>query len=163
MTLDCVRSWQDPKRIVIDSMIIDHIADASGLVERIQHAIANGMLTIVETHILRDQLSQTPDEPRRTLLLRVYDALPKVAVSTSGFVLDVSRLGGADLGDESLEGLATKGRGRMQDALLASTASGKADILVTEDRDLLEKLKTKKLRCEMWTFAEFRRFVEEHT
>ncbi len=167
MTLDRVRSWlpKDPKRVVIDSMIISRIAETAGLVQRIQRASANGSLTIVETHLLRDQLSQTPDAARRTLLLRVYDALPMVAVPTSGFVLDVSRLDDGEFGDESvdLEGLATGGRGRMQDALLASTASGKADVIVTEDGDLRKTVNAKKLQCKVWSFADFSRFVEKQT
>jgi predicted nucleic acid-binding protein len=123
-------------------MIIDRIVETAGLVQRIQRAIANGPLTIVETHLLRDQLSQTPNAARRILLFRVYDALPMVAVPTSEFVLDVSRFDDAEFGDESvdLEGLATAGCGRMQDALLASTASRKADIIVTEDGDLRKKV-----------------------
>jgi hypothetical protein len=167
MTLNRVRSWlsKDPKRVVIDSMIIDRIAETAGLVQRIQRASANGSLTIVETHLLRDRLSRTPAAARRTLLLRVYDALPMVAVPTSGFVLDVSRFDDAEFGDESvdLEGLATAGRGRMQDALLASSASGKADIIVTEDGDLRKKVEAKKLLCKVWSFADFRRFVEKQT
>ncbi len=65
MTLDRVRSWlsKDPKRVVIDSMIIDRIVETAGLVQRIQRASANGSLTIVETHLLRDQLSPTPMRP----------------------------------------------------------------------------------------------------
>ncbi len=143
-------------------MIIDCIAEVAGFVERIQCAVAKGSLMIVETHILPDQLSKTPDPARRALLLRVYDALPKVTVATSGIVLDVSRLGGAEFADETndLEGLATTNRrGGMQDALLALTSSSKADVLVTEDRDLRKKAEAKRLQ--VWTFADFRRFVEE--
>ncbi len=162
MTLDHVRSWLPPKRVLIDSMIIDRIAEVAGLGERIQCAVADGALMIVETHILRDQLSKIRNPAQRTLLLGVYDALPKVTVPTSGIVLDVSRLGGAEFVDErnDLEGLATnKGRGGMQDALLALTSSSKADILVTEDGDLRKKAEAKRLQ--VWTFADFRRFVEE--
>ncbi len=100
MTLDRVRSWLSPKRVLIDFMIIDRILEVAGLVERIQFAVANGSLMIVETHILRDQLSKIRNPAQRTLLLGVYDALPKVTVPTSGIVLDVSRLGGAEFVDE---------------------------------------------------------------
>lgn len=39
-------------QLLLDSMVIDLIADTRGLLERVQRAIANGLFTIVETHIL---------------------------------------------------------------------------------------------------------------
>ena len=42
-----------PKRILIDSMIVDLIAANSGISDKIARANANGCLVIVETHILR--------------------------------------------------------------------------------------------------------------
>jgi predicted nucleic acid-binding protein len=155
-----------PKRILIDSMIVDRIADASdslGLVEKLQRAVANGALTIVETHILHYQLTATRWETRRTLLLRSYDALPKIAAPIDGVVLTVSILDKAELGGENLEDLATAGRGRWQDALLAATASGKADVRVTYDKDLQRKVRAKNPPCELWDFDEFQRFTEEQT
>lgn len=160
VTLNRVSSWT-AKRILIDSMIIDLIAATPGLVERIQRAAANGALVIIETHILRDQLSNTADPERRRLLLQVYDALPKRAVETRGIVLDVSRFDEAEFCDSDVAGLATGGRGGMHDALLASTALAKADVLVTEDTTLRKKVKKLQPGCEVWTWADFRRFVED--
>ena len=150
-----------PKRLVIDSMVIDLIADTPYLLERVQRAIANGLLTIVETHILRTQLSATPCEARRTRLLDVFEVLPKIQITTHGFVFGVSALAKADLGYEGLEGLKTPGRGGMHDALLAATASAKADALVTRDVELAKKVKAKNLPCELWSLEDFQHFVEE--
>src|SRR5438874_13547383 len=91
MTLNHVRGWSSgsPKRILIDSMIVDLILTTLGLTEKIQRAGAQGALVIVETHILQDQLSATREPACRRRLLEVYDALPKETVATSGFVLGV--------------------------------------------------------------------------
>ena len=177
MTLSRVHSWStgsSPKRILIDSMIVDKILETRGLIERIQQAGAQGVLVIVETHVLREQLSDTPNEAKRRQLLEVYEALPKDLVPTSAFVLDVSPLvadvsppGGAEPADEataaSVDRLKTpsKDSGGIKDALLAATASGKADVLVTEDTGLLKRVPVSPLRCEVWDFARFRQFVED--
>ena len=148
-------------------MIVDNILGTPGLIERIQHAGAQGVLVIVVTHILRDQLSDTKDETKRRQLLEVYEALPKDLAPTNAFVLDVSRLGGAELADEATAAsvgrlrTSSKDFGGIKDALLAITASGKADVLVTEDRKLRRHVSVSTLRCEVWDFARFRQFVED--
>ena len=151
-----------PKRLLIDSMVIDLIADTPGLLARVQRAIASGLLTIVETHILRTQLSATRCDARRMRLLEVYETLHKIEVTTQGFVVGVSPLAAADLGYEGLERLKTGGDGGMHDALLAATAAGKADALVTDDIALGKKVNAQKLTCVLWGLEDFRRLVQEH-
>jgi len=145
-------------------MIVDSILATPGLIERIREAGDRGALVIVVTHILRDQLAATSDETRRGQLLSVYEALPKEAVPTSAFVLGASRLDSGELGDDataiSIGKLKTPGGLRgSKDALLALTASEKADVLVTEDGDLRKRLDSS-VRCEFWDFEHFRQFVE---
>jgi hypothetical protein len=72
----------------------------------------------------------------------------EVAVSTTDFAHDVSRLDRAELGSGSLQTLVTGGRGGTQNALLAATASEKADILVTEDGALRKKLRAENISGE---------------
>jgi hypothetical protein len=119
-------------------------------------------VVIVETHLLKDQLAETRDESRRRQLLDAYSALPKQSVPTAAFVLDVSRLGAATLGDDATSGalgrLKTSGRGGMQDALIALTAAGSADVLVTEDGDLAKRAVAEKVS--IWSFADLRDYVE---
>jgi hypothetical protein len=169
MPLGGVEAWSptQPKRLLIDAMVVDGVLATPGLLQRIQDAHARGALVIVTTHLLKDQLAETKDEARRLELLAVYDALPKTHVATAGFVLDVSRLGeaalSADAGAASLSRLKTPGRGGMHDALLAMTASGHADALVTEDGDLVKRVGTEKIRCAVWSFGDFRSYVEDGT
>ena len=49
--------------------------------------------------------------------------------------------------------------GGLKDALLAATASGKADILVTEETDLQKKAAGESVLA--WSFEQFHRFVRE--
>jgi rRNA-processing protein FCF1 len=148
----------------IDSSIIDYILKTPGLIERIRQAAAGDILTLVETHILKDQLENTEEESRREQLLAVYGALPKTQVETSGLILDVSRLDMAELGgnavSESISRLRpSKDLGGLKDALLAATASGKADVLVTNDRDLRKKAARESIQ--VWGFEQFSKFVTE--
>ncbi len=46
-----------PKRILIDTMIVDRILATPGLLGKIRVAAGQRTLVIIETHILRDQLS----------------------------------------------------------------------------------------------------------
>lgn len=119
-------------RIAIDSQIVDLILDTPGALESIQEAAAAGRLVFSGLHVIRDQLAATGDAARRQRLLDTYAALPKQEHPTHGFVLGISRLGMATLGDGresgvSLYDVKTRGRGAMHDALIATTASGTAD------------------------------------
>lgn len=153
------------RRIAIDNMIADRIMERPGLLRAIRRAAGCGALVIVATHILRDGLAQTSDPERRRRLLATCDELPKEEVPTRGLVLDVSQLDEARLGDGAESGvslgqLKTRGRGAWKDALIATTASGDADVLVTEDKDLAKRVRAARARCAVWNFAEFARFVQ---
>ena len=152
------------KRIAIDTHIVDKIMDAPGCLAKIQDAGKQGSLIIIGNHIIRDQLSKTPDADRKARLLSVYDALPKTEVPTWGGIWGISQWGMSCWGDGEGSGVAikdvqTKGRGRSTDALIATTASGEADVLVTEDSDLAKKIGASTARCEVWSFSEFETFV----
>ena len=152
------------KRILFDNMVIDKILNTEGLLQSMLKAAQGGALLLLTAHIIRDKLAETPDDIHREQLLAVYDALPKQRAATRGFVLGTSALGEGELVDDAtaalLGRLKTSGRGGWHDALIAATAEGKADVLVTEDRDLVKKVKAVGLNCEIWNFEEFARFVQ---
>lgn len=154
------------KRIAIDSMIVDTMLDTSDLFPLVQDAADKNALIIVSNHIVRDQLAATPDPARRSRLLAAYQSLPKTEIATRGFVLGVSRLDEGRFGDGSESGVSldqvrTKGRGAIHDALITTTASGDADVLVTEDGTLIDRAKAAGVRCEIWRFNEFVAFVRK--
>jgi hypothetical protein len=57
--------------------------------------------------------------------------------------------------------LKTPGKGGMHDALIGATASGEANVLVTEDKDLRRKMKASSARCPVWSFAELMAFMSK--
>jgi hypothetical protein len=153
------------KRIVIDSMIVDLIMETPGLLESIRMAADRGALVIITTHIQVDQLAAAQGAEWREKLLATYDALSNETIPTRGFVLGISRLDHARLGDGeesdvSLEMVKTGGRGGLHDALIAMTASRDADVLVTEDENLMKKARAAGVNCEIWTFQQFVAFVQ---
>ena len=152
------------KRIAFDSNVVDAIEASPGLLRAIQRAAASGELILLSSHVQGDELAATPDQERRAKLLNLYRALPVTTVATHGFVLGVSRLGMARLGDGSWTGvgiddLDSKGRKHRRDALIGVTAAGEADVFVTRERRLQRKMKAAGARCEIWDFDEFREYV----
>jgi hypothetical protein len=163
-TLDRVSQWGLPTRVAIDTQIVDLIADTAGALDAIQRAGSAGRLIIVTSHIIRDQLAATPNPTRRDMLLNTYDALPAQDVPTHGVVLDVSKFDEARFEDEqetgiSLSEVTTRGRGGIHDALIATTASGEAAGLVTEDRELRRRIESSTARCAVWSFGDLMEFV----
>lgn len=128
--LNRTKSWTTPVRVVIDSMMVDALIDTPGLLDAVQQAVSRGRLVVLAPHIVRDQLEKTKDAARRGRLAAAWDAVPVTLVPSQGFVLDVSRLGGAELTEAGeVEPLRTGGRGAMEDALIAATACANAQVL----------------------------------
>jgi hypothetical protein len=100
--------------------------------------------------------------------LRVWEALPKVIVPTRGTILGVSQWSGATWGDGSdsgvvLDAVRPLGEPRdktHRDALIATTASGDADVLVTDDSGLAKQARASGAKCEVWSFSKLSRFVQ---
>jgi predicted nucleic acid-binding protein len=149
------------KRALIDTMIVTRIADTPGLVDEIRGVTS--CLQLLSTHLTRNQLEAIEDVTERQKLLTVYHYLPKEEVATVGIVLDVSSLGEAKLGSEessrTLDELTTKGGGGIHDALIALTATHKADVLVTDDDDLKKKAMKVLPQSEVWTFRKLVAYV----
>lgn len=149
------------KRIALDTDAIDRLLDTALLQKIIAAAKRRGVIFVL-VHVVKDQLAQTRDADRRAQLLEVYEALPSIGSTTCGFVLDISRFECAEIQDSAeLDAFTTKGRGRMHDALIGSTAAAKADVLVTDDTDLTKRVKTHTATCEVWTFERLVRFLSD--
>jgi hypothetical protein len=147
------------KRLLMDSNVVDWLADTPGARELMAAALQREAFSPIEMHIIRAQLAAAPDPARRTLLLETYDSLPKQPVVSHGFVMGTSALGRATLGDGKETGISIDevkpgGRGAVQDALIATTASGEADVLVTNDEGLQKKVRRSRAQCVVWTTDE---------
>jgi hypothetical protein len=88
------------KRILIDTNVVDVIADTPGFLAAIQRAGSKGLLVFLRNHVVEDELQATSDDARRDLLVATYGALPHVEIATRGVVLGESRLDRACLGDD---------------------------------------------------------------
>lgn len=155
------------KRIALDTMVINRVADQPSLLSQIKEAASRGCLVIIGNPMVRYELEQTKDTNRRDALVAVWDALPRQDIlATASFYGVGLRYGQSCYGDGSHTGLPlqearTKGRGRARDAVIATTAAGQADVLVTDDGPLTEKVKQSRTACEVWSSNFFCQFVNE--
>jgi predicted nucleic acid-binding protein len=128
------------RRFLIDTNIVDRLAEDAGGAARIAAAIDRDQVELVITHIQVDELAAIPDEQLRSrLLIALFRVRPRL-VETGVFVLDVSRLNLAGLSDEeeavAYERRLGAGSGRRrhaEDAILAATAASSGMPLVTEN------------------------------
>ena len=96
------------------------------------------------THIQVDEINQTLDQERRAKLVLTQASLRCELLPTQTFLLDVSRLDYARLGDgklfmsikAELDGLNGAKKNNNRDALIAETAIANGFTLLTADRNL---------------------------
>lgn len=148
-------------RVMLDTNIFDRIIETPGLVGQLRSLTASGRLDIVVTHVQEDELARIRDTEKRRAIQRV----PRRSVPTAVFVLDVSRLGQARLGEgheggleyDTLHGENPK---RVRDAVIVLTAAAAApaeevEVFVTEDGGLARRVKAKAKTLKVWNFPEF--------
>lgn len=116
-------------RIMLDTMVFDHIVAAEGLVERLDRAQRQGVLTLLTTEVQEEQLRAAPEAKRRSF--RVIRRLVVPAAEDEGAMSD--------------------------DEIIAASALQHAEVLVTEDRELRQSLQSRPFP--VWTFRELREFV----
>jgi predicted nucleic acid-binding protein len=143
-------------RIMLDSNVHDLIANDQSVLSAIQQRIADGRLTLVSTHVQRDELSRAL-EPKRAALLEIYGLAE--SVSTTGAVWDVSSWDecswGTDEANASIVELMSANPNHAEDALIAATAAGEADALVTNETRLASKIRRAGFSVKVWSWSEF--------
>jgi rRNA-processing protein FCF1 len=125
--------WSDglTEQFLIDSDIHDRIIDVPGALDLVTKLVRNGTVRLLTTHVQADELARTPDEQRRAALM----AVPTERVLADGFVLGVSRLGEARLGESGpIESLRRGNPVHTADALIGASAQYENATLVTDDR-----------------------------
>src|SRR5215469_6423093 len=88
----------------------------------------------------------------------------KKEVHPHGALWGMSQWGQASWGEGSGSGVSvqdveTNGRGKSNDARMSTTASGEAEVLVTEERQLAEKVTASPAKCKVWNSCDFETFV----
>ena len=169
-------------RIMLDNMVYDRIAEAPGMIARLNRMTAEGRITILTTFVQETQMAAIPDVRKRAQ----FRAIQRTKVPPAAGLYGVTPYGEFPYGSDGSEGglsvheLMTAReqhahgalppaeehggyldlrKGHKGDALIASTASAEADVLITEDGRLLRKLRKSRVRCEVWRFHRFREFV----
>jgi predicted nucleic acid-binding protein len=128
-------------RYVVDTSLINKLVD--GIVGA-DELPTDG--TFVASHIQLDELKRTKDPERREALLRKFHEIVGETLPTESFVLDISRLEEARLGDGAQyevikRELDSRNRGKRnnaQDALIGEIALKNGYVLLVADFDLYQ-------------------------
>jgi hypothetical protein len=151
-------------KYLLDSMIYDQLARDDECRELLLQRCKEGIVEILVTHIQFDQLRATPDSAKRDALLAVAMTIPSTKISTDGAVWGMSKWGeakwGPGTGDVQI-GDITRGNPRHNaDGLLVATASSGADVFVTEETRLPNKVRRYNSKLKVMSFNEFRHILE---
>lgn len=156
------------KCIALDTNAVNRIADMPCLIDKHRDAVARNRLIIIDNPIVKSELDQTSDSARREKLLAVWNGFPKKkeVLTRSGYYGVGLKYGQFIYGDGSDTGLPldqarTGGRGGARDAIIATTAAGEADVLVTDDKALKDRVRSSSASCEIWTFKQFVSYLRE--
>lgn len=144
------------KRIMLDSNVHDLIVADQATKDAILKRIAEGRLKLISTHVQRDELSLAPST-KRDALLAIYQL--NDVVQTTGAVWDVSRWDqstyGSDDVNASIDAMMAGNPKHAEDALIAATAAGEADVLVTNESRLASKIRRSGFAVDVWSWDQF--------
>ncbi len=147
-------------RIMLDTNAYDEIVERSGFTARLNAAHNEGNVVILRTHIQEDELASIPDEKKRAAVMQVAG----IKVVTSGAVWDLSKWDestfGGGAGDTTIGDVMSEAGNHVEDALIASTSAVDADVLVTDDRRLSNRVGLANSKLQVWSVDEFIAYVE---
>ena len=145
------------QKIMLDTNIYDKIITTSGMTERLNQLSKDGKITILCTHIQEDELANIPNEQKRKLIEEII----KIKVPTNGMVWDVSRWDEATFGNGSsigfgIDDIRSPSKNHTGDSLIATTAARDAEIFVTDDIRLTNRMQAVQASCEIYGFDKFK-------
>lgn len=158
-----------PLHLVFDSNVYDCFLNPDltlneQLVNCVNKCVQAGKIDIFTTHVQVDELNATPCESKRKALADVRNSLMTKLIVTSGAIWDVSKWdmctydNGA--GPIKLEDIQKGNPKHCEDALITSTASAGADVLVTNEIRLRNKINNLGTPLQVWNFTEMIAFVQ---
>ena len=168
-------------KIMVDTNIYDKIIETPGMLERLNSHTADGHLTVLTTFVQEEQIAAITDTEKRKMIQSIQRTKVPPAAGLWGLtpwgefpwgsdgsegglpvheVMTTITPEQADVAmpKEHAEAFGLR-RGHSGDALIASTASVEADVLVTEDGRLRKKVKNSGAKCHVWTFDNLREYV----
>jgi predicted nucleic acid-binding protein len=146
---------------MFDSNAYDAILE-HGDVERILNLINRKSLTVITTHLQKDELLKIPpNKENRVALLDIYHRLNTKNTRTTASLWGVSKWGQANWTGESQRGFLNDIKRNKasfsEDDLIGITAKDNCDVLVTHDKDLTARLKDGAPNLRVLTYGEFRK------
>ncbi len=143
-------------KFMLDTNIFDLIIDSDMVTNKVCGLVQQGLMKIVTTHIQEDELGKIPDVAKRKKVALV----PREIIDTSGFVWGASRYDMARFGGEGIDEIRQGNPRHTEDALIAATAEGQADVLVTEDATLGRRVRSQGFKVEVWSYQRFSQHIE---
>lgn len=147
-------------KIMLDTQIYDLIVDTPGMAKRLNRLSREGKVTVLCTHIQEDELANIADKQKRAAIVKII----KKKVATSGAVYGVSKYGQATYVHGSSDGVSigdirSPSGKHTKDALIATAAAQNADVLVTEDRRLANRMRILSPSCKAWGFGQLKEYL----
>lgn len=147
-------------KVMLDTQIYDLLAGKPAIIaslNALQHANA---ISILSTQIQEDELAGIKDGVKAAEVAKIE----RHRVPTAGAVYGVSTFGTATYGDGSDSGISidevrSSSKGHTRDALIATSASKQADVLVTEDDRLAKRLGSLSPKCQVWSFSRLKKWI----
>ena len=155
-----------PLRAMIDTNIVHALSADPDTLAMLTKVLVSGTVQLLITHLQGDQLSKAPPHIRKTA--RTLDL---TIINTDGVVWDVSKLDRSDWADETtkkrmsrVQGMKKRSSKQWVDTLISVTATGGADVYVTNDKQVRNAVKRivleDGLNLRVWNYAEFVGHIE---
>ena len=151
---------------MLDSNIFDQLLTETIFLDLLENAAIKGQIALVVTHIQKNELLQTGDAAKRTALLSVFDRLANHSrkVPTQGCIPGFIQPGFSCLSDGGprvkLNDIRDDKKPKhAADALLAATADAEADVIVTQETRLPNRIRNTDTILKVWNFNQLKDYI----
>ena len=139
---------------------VDIIATDREFREILKQLSKDGKIRLITMDVLEEQYHHTkvPKNSRDLINELIFEK-----IESDAFVFGVSDWG-SKWGNGSLTGMSvnsimsSKGN-HLEDALIAVTSVGNADVFVTEDKKLMKKMIKRQTKCEVWDSIQLKQYL----
>ncbi|PIC86115.1 hypothetical protein CSV72_09875 [Sporosarcina sp. P20a] len=147
-------------KVMIDTNIYDCLIVDEEVLSLVRSLIGEEIIEILTTHIQIDEVNNVNDITMRNNLLTV----PTNEIKTRILVIGHSRIGKSKIGIGKENGIKfisihKDNPKHINDAIIAVTANANADILVTEDKKLKQKVQAQSSKLQVWNYKEFKEHI----
>ena len=141
--------------VFFDTNIYNKLAGDSSCREQIARLIASGIVRVVTTPMVVDEVEAGP-------LKRLPNWFPINVEAENVAVIGYARIGMSRLGDGTVYKAHRGVSKKTPDAIIADSADALADILVSDDNRSRNKLSRISPTCRGMTYAEFCAWLDQH-